>query len=207
MTAAMLALDDPRLLALGAAARTLSPLGDEALRRLAGLLQPRSFGASQWLLEGGQPALWCHFVTSGLTRELYIGEDGAEHTRAFTTAGHFTGSLLDLLSGEPSVTWVQALEPSTTLAFRWADFQALCEQHAELQRLARRVAETLYVRKARREHELLALSAASRYRQWRREHPALDGRVSQRIVASYLGITPEHLSRLRRPPSGSQRGG
>jgi CRP-like cAMP-binding protein len=64
--------------------------------------------------------------------------------------------------------------------------------------LARRNAEALYVRKAQREHEMLALPAAERYARWRREQPELDARVSRRQLASYLGITPEHLSRLRR---------
>ena len=63
-------------------------------------------------LEAGQRAQWCFYVVEGLVREYYIDEQGEEHTRAFADAGRFTGSLLDLLSGEPSVTWVQELEPT-----------------------------------------------------------------------------------------------
>ena len=55
------------------------------------------------------------------------------------------------------------------------------------------------MRKARREHQLLAESAAQRYARWCTDHATLDGRIPKRILASYLGITPEHLSRLRRP--------
>jgi CRP-like cAMP-binding protein len=131
-------------------------------------------------------------------REFYLGEAGEEHTRAFIEAGQMTGSLLDLLSGLPAVTCVQALEATSTVAWRYRDFEAQAERFPELQRLARRHAERLYVKKTRREHEMLALPAAERYARFREENPALDARVSQWQVASYLGITPEHLSRLRR---------
>jgi CRP-like cAMP-binding protein len=63
-------------------------------------------------------------------------------------------------------------------------------------------AEALYVKKTRREYEMLALPAAERYRRFRESEPRLDARVTRRHLASYLGITPEHLSRLaaaRRP--------
>lgn len=196
-------MEPAALQAFAATARRLAPLGDDTLGRLTTLLQPRRFNASAWLLEAGQRAQWGYFIVEGLVRELYIDAQGEEHTRAFAAAGQFTGSLLDLLSGQPAVTWIQALEPTQVLAFRHAEFDALCQQQPELNMLARRVAEQLYLRKAQREYELLALPAAERHAQWCEAHPALAERISQRVLASYLGITPEHLSRLRRArPAG-----
>ncbi len=138
-------------------------------------------------------------------RELYVDEAGREVTRVFVDAGQTTGSLLDLLSGEPSVTFIQALEPTETVAVRYRDFDALTARFAELQLAARRIAEALYVRKARREHEMLALSAAERYARFVREQPTLDARISRRHLASYLGVTPEHLSRLAGARDRSRR--
>jgi CRP-like cAMP-binding protein len=158
----------------------------------------RRFAARDWLLRGGDDAEWCFAVVSGLVRELYLDEEGQEHTRSFIAEGELTGSLLDLLSGQPSITWIQALEPTETIAWRYRDFVALEARFPELRQIARRHAENLYVRKARREHDMLALPAAQRYAGWCRQHPDLDRRVSRRDLASYLGITPEHLSRLRR---------
>ena len=178
--------------------RRFAPVSDEALATVAALIEPRDVAASRWLLEAGQRAQWCFYVVEGLVREYYTDEQGEEHTRAFADTGRFTGSLLDLLSGEPSVTWVQALEPTRVLAFRYAEFDALCARWPELNTLARRAAEQLYLRKAQREYQLLALSAAARYAHWCRQNPQLDARISKRVLASFLGITPEHLSRLRR---------
>lgn len=193
--------DTTHILDFAAAARRVSPLSDASLAAVAALMTTRCFDRSAWLLQGGQRARWGFYVAVGLVRELYIDAAGIEHTRAFVSAGEFTGSLLDLLSGQPSVTWLQAIEPTTVLAFRYAEFDALCEQHVDLGHLARRVAERLYVRKASREYQLLALPAAQRYAQWCRECPGLNARIGRRVLASYLGITPEHLSRLRRSTS------
>ncbi len=149
--------------------------------------------AVAWRRQGTIP----FFITRGLVRELYIDAAGAEHTRTFLAEGFFTGSLVDLISRSPAITWIQALEPTETLAFAYADFIELCDEHASLQRAARRFIEDLYVRKVSREYQLQALSARERYKLWIQDWSAIDSRVRQRDLASYLGIRPEYLSRLR----------
>ena len=165
----------------------------EAIERCAAA---RHFGAGDLLLEGGTRAEWLHVLECGLVREFYVTAAGVEHTRVFVSAGGVTGSLLDLTSGAPSVTWIQALEPTRTLAIRYAEFNALAARHRELESLARALAQSLAIRKTKREHEMLALSAHERLAIWRAENPGLDGRITRRLLASYLGITPVHLSRI-----------
>ena len=174
------------------------PLEPASLEALRGITQMRTFEAEAFLLRGGEQARLCYWIASGLVREFYIGEGGTEHIRRFMGAGEITGSLLDLLSGKPAVTFIQALEPVRSLCWELAAFDQLCAKYADLQLLARRLIERLYLCKAQREHDMLALSARERLACWQREEAQLDGRVSRRHLASYLGITPEHLSRLRR---------
>jgi CRP-like cAMP-binding protein len=175
------------------------------LEALAGLAEWRSFDAGAHLLQAGQRAERVFLIVRGLVREYYLAADGAEHTRAFVAEAGLTGSLRDLLSAAPSVTFVQALEPTETVAWSYPRFDALCDVHPALERAARRNAERLYVRKVEREHDMLALSAGERYRRWLEAYPHLVGRVTQRHLASYLGVTPEHLSRLRRPARTAPR--
>jgi CRP-like cAMP-binding protein len=176
---------------------SLAPLPPEAVVAVERLLGSRSFPRDAWLLRAGQHAEQSFFIVSGLVREFYTDRDGIEHTRTFLSEGSFTGSLIDLLSEEPAVTSIQALEPTETLAFRYRDFAALFDRFPSLERCARRVAEDLYRRKVQREHEMLALSAEERHDRWLAEHRALDARIRRKDLASYLGVTPEHLSRLR----------
>jgi CRP-like cAMP-binding protein len=173
------------------------PLPASARTELGALLRPRRYRVGERLLSPGERADQAHFVVRGLVRELYLDRSGREHTRAFVGEGGFTGSLRDLLGREPATTLIEALEPTLTLAFDYRSFRALCERHGELARVALRFTEALYVRKAEREHDLLALSAAERYAKWLAAEPALDPRITRRHLASYLGISPEHLSRLR----------
>jgi CRP-like cAMP-binding protein len=187
---------------LAARIAEFAPLSPEASAALGSLVVRRDFAHDEWILRGGEHARWCFLIRTGLVRELYVGADGAEHTRALLAEGSFTGSLLDLLVDQPAVTFIQALEPTETLAFVYRDFVRLCDDHPSLQRAARHFLEALYVRKAVREHELLALSAQERYQRWIKGDRALDARVRRRDVASYLGMRPEHLSRLR-----ARRGG
>jgi CRP-like cAMP-binding protein len=174
-----------------------SELSAPAAAAVSALLTPRTFRKDEWLLRGGERAQWLFFIARGLVRELYIDAAGGEHVRTFLAEGGVTGSLVDLLSQQPAITWIQALEPTHTLAFAYSDFARLCDEHPSLQRAARRFAENLYVRKVIREYELQALPARQRYQMWKREWRSLDLRVRRRDLASFLGVRPEHLSRLR----------
>lgn len=183
--------DDARLLA------ALGPMSPDALQAWCAISTRRSFGKGEFLLRAGERAEWGFVLRSGLVREFYIGESGDEHTRSFIAEGQVTGSLLDLLSNAAAITWIEALEPTLTVAFRYAEFVGLYPRFRELESIARRHSERLYVLKARREHDMLALSAGARYERWLADHAPLDVRVTRRHLAAYLGITPEHLSRLR----------
>src|SRR5215471_7048294 len=127
--------------------RALAQLGEiepAASTAFAELLSPREFARDEWLLRGGEKARLCYFIARGLVRELYTDGAGVEHTRTFLTEGCFTGSLVDLLSGVPAITWIQALEPTETLAFPYSGFTALCDRYPSLQRILRRFVEDLY---------------------------------------------------------------
>src|SRR5262245_5918446 len=141
---------------------SIAPLDARELAAVFTLCTMARFEESTWILRGGECAEHCYFILRGLVRELYVGENGEEHTRVFVREQQITGSLLDLLSGAPSVTWIQTLERTEAIKLRYRELDALAAQLPSLQVVLRRVAEALYVRKARREHDMLALSAGER---------------------------------------------
>jgi len=152
-------------------------------------------GAS--FLRPGDRAVWCGTIVAGVTRELYPLEDGREVTRGFAGPGDYVGSLSDLLTDAPARSSVVAEADAVIVVVPWARIREVAARPAWAALLAR-VTEKLYLAKAEREYELLALDAAARYQRFRARYAALEPHIAQRHVASYIGVTPEHLSRLRR---------
>ena len=137
-------------------------------------------------------------VVHGLMREHFVMSDGTERTKAFVPEGHPTGSLADVLSAVPSRAFIVAEEPTRVLVANFADTLALAEHCEGFRRYGERLTQRVLLVKAEREYELLGLDAQARYQAFLSRYPGLEARVAARHVASYLGITPVHLSRLRR---------
>lgn len=152
---------------------------------------------AQWIT-AGQTTTTVAFVAQGLLRMYYLREDGREFNKTFVYAPDFLGVLDALLTGESSRLSVQSLEPTTLLEVEHARACSFYERHPYWERFGRLFAERLYVKKARREAALLVESPAHRYRTFLDEHASLEQRVPDYHIASYLGITPETLSRLRK---------
>jgi CRP-like cAMP-binding protein len=174
-----------------------SPVPDDAWQAAVPFISARRVAAGEQVLRAGARATQVIFVAQGLLREYYTDAAGVEATRSFRQTGELSGSLADLLSDGPSVSSIEALDDSELWQLPWAQFDALTLDHPAWMLLARRFAEQLYLNKVRREFEMLTLPAAERYERFVAEQPELESRLPRYLVASYLGITPVHLSRVR----------
>lgn len=173
-----------------------SPLPDEVWEEVAALVSRRTVAAGERLLDAGERATNIFFVRSGLLREYYLDDSGRESTRNFCIEGGFSGSLADLISGGKAMVSIESLDAGEIWVLSWSAIDAMSENRPALMKLMRRFAEALYMRKIMREFEMLTLSATERYRRFARDFPALNQRLHRNMVASYLGITPVHLSRI-----------
>lgn len=182
----------------------LSPLGDDDLAEAAGLCTRLSLDKGQALLRASEQAHLVGFVVSGGLREHYVLPDGSERTKGFSMPGWFAGSLSDLISGEASKVWIEAAVPSVLLTLPWAEVRRWQETRPAWTRFGWRVAERLYMMKVEREYELLAMDAAARLDATLARWPTLEQVFSQKDIASYVGVTPVHLSRLRTSRSTGQ---
>lgn len=181
-----------------AAMRRVAPLTDAAVREGLALTQVRLLPRGTYLLRGGERAHELAVVVTGLLREHFLLTDGTERTKAFIAEGEVTGSLADLISGAPSRAYIVAEEPARLLVGDFLASEALVARHTEWRALRTALTERLLGVKAEREYELLGLDAEARYERFRLRYPGLEARVAAKHVASYLGVTPVHLSRLRR---------
>lgn len=137
------------------------------------------------------------FVVFGILRDYYIDDDGNDITRFFSCEGGICGGE-SLISKEPSAVCTEALEDCILLRCPVSDFTKIIASSSEATKAYIWLLESSLAYKIHRENSFLIKSAAERYIDFKRENPDLEKRVNQKYIASYLGITPVSLSRIRR---------
>ncbi len=160
--------------------------------------KPRRLGTGEDFCVLGQERHEVAFIHDGIVRYYTLLPNGEEATKDFSFAKSFTVSFGSAVLGRPAEVAIGAVTDCVLTVWPYAAFTAFFDRHAEWQKFGRRVAEMLYVRKERREISFLLEDAGDRYRAMREMFPAEIERVPQHYLASYLGIRPQSLSRLKK---------
>jgi CRP-like cAMP-binding protein len=177
--------------------RKITGESDKDLSELDKLCSVKSYDKGDFFLELNAIPVYSGLVTKGAFREFYIDKNGREYNKAFCFNGDFTGSYYDLNRGVPSTVAIQALTDSRVLVLRQTEFKKLFKSDPFWVRVAYEFAHNLLMKKFEKESQLLLLSAAERYDLLQKEHPELEQMIPAYHIASYLGITPISLSRIR----------
>lgn len=185
------------LQALVAAYRRFMPLSvelEEALQQShSGLVLDKG----EHCLTTGSRCDEIYFVASGLL-QMYFETDGKISTLKFVSAGGLITDYGSFLRRTPSEVDLVALEPSTVLTMNFETLHRLYETVPDADRLGRKVAESLFILVSYRNESLISTSAEQRYVELLAEQPDIINRVPLYLIATYLGVTPEALSRIRR---------
>ena len=175
----------------------VSPPEDE-WRRFESMFQKRVLKQGEYLIRSGERSIHLGFINAGLLRFFYQSPRGAEFNKSFAQENSFAAAYSAFLSNTETRFSIQALEESHLLVAKLSDITGLFDKHECWGKLGRLLAEQLYIRKEQREAEFLLDDAETRYRNFQKQYPGLEGRVAQYHVASYVGITPVALSRIRK---------
>jgi CRP-like cAMP-binding protein len=176
----------------------IAPIPEEEWAEFSRGLAGRDFGAGENLLRANQVGREYFFIASGLVRMFYTTEDGKEFNKSFIAEGGIAGSLGSVLMGEASRFSIAALEPTSAVVIPAELMERLYGRHPCWERVGRRFAELLALKKERREAAFLLDDAETRYRDFQSEFPDLEQRIPLYHIASYLGITDVALSRIRK---------
>lgn len=167
------------------------------------LLQVKQVGKKELILRAGQVCRHIYFVNSGCIRYFYE-VDGQEHTAQFFFENGWYTDYGSFLSGQPTDSSVAAIEKTELLALEKSNLEKLYHEIPKFERFGRLMAENAYLGIRHRTKSLTNLSAEARYLHLIKERPKIFERVPQHYIASYLGIKPPSLSRIRkRISSGS----
>ena len=179
-------------------------LGRFAALRVADIERFVAQGRSRVLAAGDsfcrlrQPTHEVGFIQSGIVRYFVTLPDGNESTKDFSFKGSFTLSFGSAASQRPAQVAIAAVVRTELLVWPYPVLLNLYESDIEWQKVGRRVAELLYVRKEQRELSFLLLDAEARLRQMRAQFGTQADAIPQYFLASYLGLRPQSLSRLKR---------
>ncbi len=173
-------------------------LPENRVEELLSIGTEKSILATEYFIEAGEKPQKIAFIFKGLFRYVYCNDKGDEFTKAILPENNFISSYSAMVLGKPSYFSIEALENSKVLEIVWSDFNQLKDGDIFWLQFLMKFIEKGYIIKEKRERDLLLLDAETRYRNFLTEFPGMDQRVKQGIIASYLGIQPETLSRIRK---------
>lgn len=177
--------------------RELAGIPDKDLSVLDDLCSIKRYKKKELLLRSGHIATYAVYIVEGAFREYYTDKNGREFNKAFCFKGDFTGSYYDLHLRQPSSATIEALADSTVILINYKKFQQLVQSDTFWLRVSYTLIHHLVMRKCEKEMQLLTLTAAERYALLQKRYPELEQLVPSYHIASYLGITPISLSRIR----------
>jgi CRP-like cAMP-binding protein len=159
---------------------------------------PRSVRKRQFLFQAGEVCSLFAFVNSGCLRQYSTDARGEEHVIQFAIRDWWIGDIQSFLTGEPAAYSIDALEDSEVLLIDKTSREKLLETAPRADRFFRLLMESHFVAINRRIDAHLRSSAEERYLAFQKTYPALVEEIPLHQVASYLGITPQSLSRIRK---------
>ncbi|MCG8634160.1 MAG: Crp/Fnr family transcriptional regulator [Desulfobacterales bacterium] len=174
------------------------PLPRDQAAKLKEIARPLEIEKGQSFIRTGEIPDRLGFLVSGLFRYYYLTPGGQEFTKGFFRDRSILSSYSAMIQGRESFFTIQALEDLQILEIRYRNWKPLVENHLCWSRIMLALVEKGFCIKEARERAFLLDSAEERYREFLAAFPGLDRRVRQHMIASYLGITPVALSRIRK---------
>jgi CRP-like cAMP-binding protein len=157
----------------------------------------RTYLKNQFVVQNGDICRYETFVLSGCLKTFYVDNQGHEHIVMFAVEDWWTSDLGSFITQSPADLNVQCLEDCELAQISYTDLQQLYTEIPKLERFFRIIIQNAFAAAQKRIVNSLSLPAMERYVQFRNQYPKIEQRVPQYMIASYLGITKEFLSKIR----------
>jgi CRP-like cAMP-binding protein len=162
------------------------------------LMFEKSFDKKSFLVEEGSVCNYIYFVEQGSCYSYITDDKGEKHAIQFALEGYWISDLYSFFSGKHAIYSVEALEHTRVLMLNKASFQKACDSMPCFDRFFRILIQNAYVSLQYRLAKTNSESAEKRYMEFSKLHPNFVQRIPQYLIASYLGIKPQSLSRIRK---------
>lgn len=173
-------------------------LNEEEIAFLESVFRYRKYRKNQYILQQGDVARYETYVVSGLTRTYEVDDKGQEHVISFNPEDHWIGDLASFYTGTPTYLNVDCLEETEVCQITHSDLERLFLEVPKMNIFYRILYRNSIIAYNKRVGSALSKSAIERYEEFLQRFPSIEQRVPNHQIASFLGITPQSLSRLRK---------
>ena len=161
------------------------------------LLRPQQVAKKDFILKEGELCKYISFVNAGTLRAYYAGREDKETTVMFAVPGWWITDMLCFINQQPAMLTIEAVEDSHIFQLQKIDLDNLYTTIPKFEKFFRIIMQNAYIREQLRVIQSLSLPAEERYHNFLEKYPQVAKQVTQKQIASYLGITPEFLSAVR----------
>ncbi|MFZ1790886.1 MAG: Crp/Fnr family transcriptional regulator [Saprospiraceae bacterium] len=190
--------NDENLNSIISVIKSIAPLTEKDIELLIPIIQTISVKKSSYILKEGEVSRNVYFLISGFFRMFYVDIEGVEINYRFADNKNFIVDFQSFLTEKPSHFYWQAMEDSQLLVLSYQSIQKVYSISPAWNNFGRLLAEHVYLQLNERVELLLFMTPEERYLYLQKSQPQLISKVSQFHLASYLGIKPESLSRIRK---------
>jgi CRP-like cAMP-binding protein len=174
------------------------PLTPEVQAAMAKYLESKKLRKKQYLLQEGDVCKYIAFVEKGALREYSVDETGTEHIIQFGLEGWAISDLYSFLTGEPAMYNIDAIEDAELVLISKTAHEELLKKFPQYETLTRLNITGAYLAMQKRLTSIISSPLEERYADFTALYPDIVQRVPQHMIASYMGLTPETLSRIRK---------
>ena len=160
-------------------------------------LKYKVFKKKSLLLQQGEICKFEAYIIKGCVKKYYLDQDGNEVILQFAVEDWWVSDIGSFYEQKPSNLFIETLEDTEVLLIDFESKQSLFEEIPHLERVFRIMLQRAYSVLESRFYSTVAHSAETRYLEFLKKYPSIPQRVPQQLIASYLGITPESLSRIK----------
>ncbi|MDH5476038.1 MAG: Crp/Fnr family transcriptional regulator, partial [Cyclobacteriaceae bacterium] len=173
------------------------PFTEKELQKMVSLFSIHQLKKNDYVAVEGEYSTKLIFLVKGVMRAFYRNNNGDEYNKTFFTDSNFVGAYSSLVTKQKNLIDIQCLTDCEALITDYKQLTDLYDHLPIVERLSRVLAERFFVSKEKREIELVMMDATQRYKIFQGTHPNLENVIPQYHIASYLGVSPTQLSRIR----------
>jgi len=162
------------------------------------LLETRSIRKKEYLLRAGEVCRYDYFITKGCVKVCFTDEKENERIMKFATENSWVIDLESFLNNKPSSFYIQAIEDTEYFRLSQSSYRLLYKVVPQFEKFSIEHWRNGFIALHQRIMQNLSMSAEERYQLFKNKYPGLEQRIPQKLVASYLGVTPEFIGKLRR---------